>query len=102
MKKSLRRKKTKKLKLRRSDILFFAVCIVVFVGFFCTVIAQERTLADIREEKAAGEKEIAALTQQLEVLSREEEYKKSEKFIEDMIRDEGYVREDEILFIEGN
>jgi hypothetical protein len=73
MKKSLRRKKTKKMKLRRSDLLFFAVCIVVFAGFFCTVIAQERTLADIREEKAAGEKELAGInnTAELQRLGRE-------------------------------
>jgi len=97
-----RKKSRRKIRLKRNDFIFLAVCLFVLGGFLCTVFGQEQSLSRIRKEINNNEKEIALKEEEYEILTEEEEKKSGDEHIEDILRKEGYVRENEILYVVGN
>ena len=102
MSKPFKHKKRKRNKLKRNDFIALAVCALVFGGFLCTVFGQEQNLSTIRKEQISLEEEIAIKKEQLRLLEEKEEKNSGDEFYEEKARDEGYVREDETLFVVGN
>ncbi len=96
------RKKRRRIKLKRNDFIFLAVCILVFGGFLLTVFGQEKNLSGIRKDIAENEKQIATLKEEYELLEENEAKNSGDEFFEAKAREEGYIREDEVLFVVGN
>ena len=92
----------KKRKFNRGDYVRFAVCILIIGGFLYTLTAQQFRLASIRKETARYQEETVLKQKEYDRLEEKAQYSSSDKFYEDKARDEGYVREDEIVFIVGN
>ena len=92
----------KKRKLTRNDYVLLSICILIFASFLCTVTAQQFRLISIRKETARCQEEIALQEKEFERLKEKAAYSSSDRFYEEKARDEGYIREDETLFIVGN
>ena len=92
----------KKRKFTRGDYLRLAVCILIIGGFLYTLAAQQLRLISIRRETARCEEEIVLQEKEYERLKEKAAYSSSDRFYEEKARDEGYVREDETVFIVGN
>ena len=71
-------------------------------GFLYTLISQQITLANIRRETAECTKQIAVKEEEFSRLKERAEYNSTDEYYEQKARDEGYVREDETVFIIGN
>lgn len=89
-------------KLTRSDFIRLAAFILIIGGFLYTLTAQQLRLISIRRETAKCEEEIALQEKEYERLKEKANYSSSDRFYEEKARDEGYVREDETLFVVGN
>jgi len=96
------RKKRRRIRLKRNDFIFLAVCLLVFGGFLLTVFGQEQKLSEIRHDTAEQEKQVAALEEEYEILEEEEAKNSGDEFFEAKAREEGYVHEDEVVFVVGN
>ena len=88
--------------LTRSDCIRLAAFILIIGGFLYTLAAQQLRLISIRRETAKCEEEIALQEKEYERLKEKANYSSSDRFYEEKARDEGYVREDETLFVVGN
>lgn len=97
-KKSVHRKKKK----TQSYYLKLAVCFLIIAGFLYTLVSQQLRLISIRQETAQCEREISSMEKEYDVLKEKAKYNSTDEFYEDKARDEGYVREDETLFVVGN
>lgn len=93
-------RKTRKSK--QSYYVRIAVCVLIISGFLYTLVSQQLRLISIRRETARCEKEITAMEKEYDVLKEKAKYNSSDEFYEDKARDEGYVRDDETLFVVGN
>lgn len=102
MSKVARKNARKKRKLTRSEYIRLAAFILIIGGFLYTLTAQQLRLISIRRETAKCEEEIALQEKEYERLKEKANYSSSDKFYEEKARDEGYVREDETLFVVGN
>ena len=102
MKRPLKHNTRKKRKLTRNNYITLAFCILVCGGFLCTLFSQGQTQARIRKELARVNEEIAVKKEQYELLEEKQERNSGDDFYEEKARDEGYVREDETLFVVGN
>lgn len=96
--KSVRRQR----KNTRGYYVRVAVCVLVIGGFLYTLAAQQIRLMNIRSETARCEEEIALQEKEYERLKEKAEYSSSDKFYEEKARDEGYVLENETVFVVGN
>lgn len=96
------RKKRRRIRLKRNDFIFLVICILVFGGFLLTVFGQEKDLSRIRKENAEGKRQIAALEEEYEFYEEQEEKNSGDKHIEEELHEEGYLHDDEVLFIMGN
>ena len=95
-------KKRRRVRLKRNDFIFLLICIFVFGGFLYTVFGQEKSLSDIRKNIADNEKRISVLEEEYKDLEETEAKNSGDEFYEEKARDEGYIREDEVLFVVGN
>lgn len=93
---------SKRKKRTRADYARLAVFFLIIGGFLCTLISQQLRLISIRRETAQCEEQIALQEKEYERLKEKAEYNSSDSFYEEKARDEGYVREDETVFIVGN
>ena len=92
----------KRKKRTRSDYIRLIVCFLVIGGFLYTLASQQLRLISIRRETAQCEKEIALQEKEYERLKKKAEYSSSDEFYEEKARDEGYVRDNETVFVIGN
>ena len=102
MSKAAKKTAQKKRKLTRSEYIRLAAFILIIGGFLYTLTAQQLRLISIRRETAKCEEEIALQEKEYERLKEKANYSSSDRFYEEKARDEGYVREDETLFVVGN
>ena len=93
--------KTQKNKSGRTYIRII-LCFLIIGGFLYTLLGQQIRLVNIRRETARYEKEISKMEKEYERLSKKAEYSSSDEFYEEKARGEGYVREDETIFVIGN
>ena len=91
-----------KRKYTRSGYLRLLVSILIIGGFLYTLTAQQFRLVSIRKETARCNEEIALQKKEYEKLKEKAAYSSSDRFYEEKARDEGYVRENETVFIVGN
>lgn len=92
----------KQKKKTHSYYLRLTVCFLIIAGFLYTLVSQQLRLISIRRETAQCEREISAMEKEYDVLKEKAKYNSTDEFYEDKARDEGYVREDETVFIVGN
>ena len=92
----------KQKKRTRSYYLRLTVCFLIIAGFLYTLVSQQLRLISIRRETAQCEREISAMEKEYDVLKEKAKYNSTDDFYEDKARDEGYVREDETVFVVGN
>jgi len=97
-----KRSAKKRKKRTRSDYIRLIVCFLVIGGFLYTLASQQLRLISIRRETAQCEKEIALQEKEYERLKKKAEYSSSDEFYEEKARDEGYVRDNETVFVIGN
>lgn len=102
MNKAAGHKTQKRRKFALGDYIRLIVCILIIGGFLYTLAAQQLRLISIRKETARCEEEIALQEKEYERLKEKAAYSSSDRFYEEKARDEGYVREDETLFVVGN
>lgn len=102
MSKAAKQKVQKRRKFTRGDYIRLTVCILIIGGFLYTLTAQQLRLISIRRETARCEEQIALQEKEYERLKEKAEYSSSDRFYEEKARDEGYVREDETVFVVGN
>lgn len=102
MSKAAKQKVQKKRKFTRGDYLRVTICFLVIGGFLYTIAAQQLRLINIRKETARCEEQIAVKEKEYERLKEKAAYSSSDRFYEEKARDEGYVREDETVFVVGN
>lgn len=79
-----------------------AICLVITIAFVCTLISQQVRLVSIRRETEECRKEIEAQKEEYSILKEKAKNNSSDDFYEKKARDEGYVREDETVFVIGN
>jgi len=102
VKKAVKLKVRKKRKYTRNNYISLILCILILGGFLYTLTAQQLRLMSIRREDARCKEEIALKEKELERLEEKAKFSSSDRFYEEKARDEGYVREDETLFVVGN
>ena len=102
MENATKRSAKKRKRRTRSDYIRIIVCVLVIGGFLYTLASQQLRLISIRRETAQCEKEIALQEKEYERLKKKAEYSSSDEFYEEKARDEGYVRDDETVFVIGN
>lgn len=102
MSKAAGQKAQKRRKFALGDYIRIIVCILIIGCFLYTLTAQQLRLISIRKETARCEEEIALQEKEYERLKEKAAYSSSDRFYEEKARDEGYVREDETLFVVGN
>lgn len=102
MENATKRSAKKRKKRTRSDYIRLIVCFLVIGGFLYTLASQQLRLISIRRETAQCEKEIALQEKEYERLKKKAEYSSSDEFYEEKARDEGYVRDNETVFVIGN
>ena len=102
MSSAAKKKVHKKREFTRGDYFRLAVCILIIGGFLYTLAAQQFRLISIRRETAQCNEEIVLQEKEYERLKEKAAYSSSDRFYEEKARDEGYVREDETVFIVGN
>ena len=86
----------------RSKYIRIILCFLILGGFLYTLVGQQIRLASIRRETTRCEKEISKMEKEYERLSKKAQYSSSDEFYEEKARNEGYVREDETVFVIGN
>ncbi len=92
----------KRKKRTRADYLRLAVFCVIIGGFVCVLISQQLRLTEIRKETKQIESQTARQEERYEELEKKAQYSASKNFYEEKARDEGYVLDDEIVFVVGN
>lgn len=102
MKKAVKHKQGKSNMLKNTRLISVIVGVLLICSFLYTLIGQQIRLIEIRREIAACEKEIDSKKEEQSLLKEKAEYSSSDKFYEDKARDEGYVREDETVFVIEN
>ena len=102
MSSAAKRKVHKKREYTRSGYLRVLISVLVIGGFLYTLTAQQFRLISIRKETARCNEEIALQEREYEKLKEKAAYSSSDRFYEEKARDEGYVRENETVFIVGN
>ena len=102
MSSAAKKKVHKKRKFTRGDYLRLTVCILIIGGFLYTLAAQQLRLISIRRETSRCKDEIVLQEKEYERLKEKAAYSSSDRFYEEKARDEGYVLEDETVFIVGN
>lgn len=102
MSENARRRSRKRRKFSRGDYIRLVTLILIIGGFLYTLAAQQLRLISIRRETARCEQEIARQEKEYERLEEKANYSSSDRFYEEKARDEGYIREDETLFVVGN
>ena len=91
-----------KKKKTRSYYIRVIVIFLIMGGFVCTLISQQIRLINIRRETAQCKEVIAVKEKEYKTLEEKAKYNSSDDFYERKARDEGYVREDETVFVVGN
>ena len=99
--KSVAQNRKKKIS-KRNRYIGIAVCGAIVATFLCTLISQQITLASIRREREDCVKQIALREEEFARLKEKAEYSSTDEYYEEKARDEGYVRDDETVFIVGN
>ena len=102
MSETAKRQVQNRRKLKQLSYIWLTVCILIIGGFLYTLAAQQLRLIEIRRETKRCQEEIALQEKEYERLEKKAEYSSSDKFYEEKARDEGYIREDETLFVVGN
>ena len=92
----------KKRRRTRGDYIRLAVFLFVVGGFLFTVMSQQLHLSDIRDRNNQYKKEIARKEKELALLEQKGKENSSADFYERKARDEGYVLENETVYIVGN
>ncbi len=92
----------KKRKFSKSDYIRIAVCSLIICGFLYTIISQQVRLANIRKETAQCQEELALKKKEYERFSEKAEHNGSDEFYEEKAREEGYVYENETVFVVVN
>ena len=92
----------KKISSNKKNYVGLIVCCAVVAVFVGTLISQQITLANIRSEKKDCINKITAREEEFARLKEKAEYNSTDEYYEEKARDEGYVREDETVFIVGN
>lgn len=102
MHKAKRKSVPTKGKKTLGEYIRIALFVFVIGGFLYTIMSQQLYLNDIRKKNEQCKKEIAQKEKEYEVLKQKSEYNASDDFYEKKARDEGYVLEDETVFVVGN
>lgn len=102
MKKTETKSFRKKRKFSRSDYIRIAVCSLIICGFLYTLVSQQIRLTTIRRETAQYEEELALQKKEYERYSEKAEHSTSDDFYEEKAREEGYVYENETVFVVVN
>mgnify|MGYP000167625859 CR=1 FL=1 len=90
------------VKNKKSYYIRLAVGLFIVGAFLFTLASQQLRIIGIRRETAQCREEIAQRKEEYARLKEKAKYNSSDKFYEDKARDEGYVREDETVFVVGN
>ena len=89
-------------KKMRIKFLHIGIIVVVSVGFLYTFVSLQNRLENIREDRAECEREYDSKQEEYEKLMRKAEANNSKDYLEKKARDEGYVLENETVFIVTN
>ncbi len=100
--KALKNRKNSENKKKRAYYIRIGICLVIAIIFLCTLISQQVRLISIRRETKECNEEITKQKEEYSVLKEETKNNSSSDFYEEKARDEGYVREDETVFVIGN
>ena len=92
----------RKRKLTRADFVRLTALCAVIVTFLYTFVSQQLRIAEIKRETKQCESQIAMQKEEYGRLEKKAEYNSSDEYYEEKARDEGYAREDEIVFVVGN
>ena len=92
----------KKRKFSRSDYVRIAVCSLIICGFLYTLVSQQIRLTTIRKETAQCKEELALQKKEYERFNEKAEHSASDDFYEEKAREEGYVYENETVFVVVN
>ncbi len=97
-------KKTGNVKNKKSRAYYIriAVCLLVTTVFVYTLISQQVRLMTIKRETKLCLEEISTQKEEYSKLKEKAKNSSSDRFYEEKARDEGYVREDETVFVIGN
>lgn len=102
MEKAAKKTTVKEKKIRRNQYIRILICCVLICGFVYTMIAQQIRISAIRNETQECEREIAKQEKIYAELKEKAKDNSTDEFYEEKARDEGYVRDDETVFIIGN
>lgn len=90
-------KKVKRKDMPRLALMSFAVLVAVM--FVAAVGSNVYGIGEVRGEIRRCDDEIAQKKSELKQLKQKMEYYESEEFFEDQVRNNGYVDEDETVFV---
>ena len=102
MKRIVKKHPKKKKKRTRADIMRIAVIAIVIGTFLYTFVSQQIRITEIRRETKQCEAQTASQKEEYGRLEKKAEYNSTDDYYEDKAKDEGYVYEDEIVFVVGN
>ena len=102
MNKVVRKATGRNQKSRRKINISLVVLIVVVVGFLYTVVSLQSRLSDIREQREEFERKTALKQEEYDNLKQRKENNSTVEALEEKARDEGYVGEDETVFVVVN
>ena len=95
-------KNTRKSNKKRRRSVFSMILAGMLAAFLLTSATMQYKIMNIRREREAYELETALQEKEYERLSEKAKYSKSDDFYEQKARDEGYVSENETVFVVGN
>ena len=102
MRKAEKKSVRKKRKFTQGDYIRIAVCSLIICGFVYTLISQQIRLSTIRKETAQYKEELALKEKDYQHYSEKAEHSTSDDFYEEKAREEGYVYENETVFVVVN
>lgn len=88
--------------VRRKDVprltVLAVACVIVFI-FVVTLLSTVYDILEVRSEIRGCNEAIAQKESELKQLEQKKAYYESEEFLEDAVRDGGYVGENETVFL---
>ncbi len=92
----------KKRRRKSSDYIRLAIVLLVLGSFLYTFMSLQQRLWGIREDRIKCENEYKAKKEEYELAKQQSDANASSDYYEKKARDEGYVLENEVVFVIGN
>ncbi len=102
MHKVVKKTTAKKRRRKSSDYIRLAIVLLVLGSFLYTFMSLQHRLWSIREDRIKCENEYKAKKEEYELAKQQSDANASADYYEKKARDEGYVLENEVVFVIGN